>query len=107
MCPSTHCTTASSRKPPRAGAAPKPPKGSRAFVRSARRNGTRRSEHRSAGLWPARRRDEFSSSDRRGGFFVDAAQQPPIAEQIARADFAHAQLAVAQEGIEPEVGVKA
>src|ERR1700722_7647489 len=42
----------------------------------------------------------------RGGLFVDAAQQPPIAEQVARPDFADGQLAVVEKGVEREVGVK-
>src|SRR6516165_5569899 len=42
-----------------------------------------------------------------GGFFVDAAQQLPIAEQIAGPHLADRQLAVTPESIEREVGVEA
>src|SRR5437763_3205685 len=54
-----------------------------------------------------RRRSGFGSSDRRGGLLVDAAQQAPIAQEIARSDLARAQSAVAQKRIEREIGVKA
>src|SRR5438105_15435817 len=41
-----------------------------------------------------------------GGLFVDAAQQLPIAEQVAGPHLADRQLAVATERVEREIGVK-
>src|SRR5581483_4977004 len=45
-------------------------------------------------------------SDRRGRLFIDAAQQPPIAEQVARPDFADRKGADAQKFVERKIGVK-
>src|SRR5207302_5688913 len=46
------------------------------------------------------------SIERRGRLLVDAAQETPIPEQVARADLARRQFALAQESVEREIGVK-
>src|SRR6185437_14521170 len=43
----------------------------------------------------------------RRGLFVDATQEPPIAEEIARLDLAHGELARLEKRVERKIGVKA